>query len=177
MDPRRPEGERKILSSDASERLFARAAELDAAEKAGAEVDRLRAAAVEAGISPTAFDAALDEMHDKPAAVVRQPPTHASRMTARIIGTLGVIVAVLVYRVTGSSTPRTIDQSFTLSCLSVNDAAKLVEPVLDRKFDEFSISKNAPHVISIVATKEQMQQVSALIERQDAACATQPSNR
>src|ERR1043166_4530041 len=125
-DPRRPESERKVLSHDASERLFARAAELDAAEKAGAEVDKLRAAAVEAGISRRAFDAALDEMHDTPRALVRSTPSRAERIRARIIGTTVLIIVAIVGLVVRSRGPTMIDQSFTLRCLSVNDAAKLV---------------------------------------------------
>ena len=49
------------LPEDAAHRLLARAVELDATRSAELTIAQLRAAATDAGISDTAFDAALKE--------------------------------------------------------------------------------------------------------------------
>jgi cytoskeletal protein RodZ len=51
-----------VLPQAVSDRVLARASELDAALRSGASVVQLRAAALEAGISGEAFDAALAEV-------------------------------------------------------------------------------------------------------------------
>lgn len=59
-----PDGDPTVrrLSEEAVERVLARAAELDAGAPGGIPVDELRRAALEAGIGPEAFAAALAEV-------------------------------------------------------------------------------------------------------------------
>jgi hypothetical protein len=66
-----PDGPDAPLSEAEARRVLARAAERERAWSAGVPVARLRDAAVEAGISAAAFDAALAEARLKPAAGAR----------------------------------------------------------------------------------------------------------
>ena len=63
-DRHSPKPNPEVLSEPVRTRLLERATELDAAYRVGGTVAELRAAAIEAGISASAFDAALAEMRD-----------------------------------------------------------------------------------------------------------------
>ncbi len=80
------------LTEDAARRLLARAVELDAGLGSSANLEELRAAALEAGISPTAFDAAAREFEAR-----RARPTLRSvgRAAGRNLMALGAFWLVL----------------------------------------------------------------------------------
>ena len=85
-DDRDPE----VLSEPAAARLLARASELDELRRAGSTVAELRAAAAEAGISASAFDAALTELKQSGQAplpdVGRQPRRRSWMLAAALTG-------------------------------------------------------------------------------------------
>lgn len=94
------------VSEQIAARVFARASELDSAHQARATIAELRAAAVEAGISAYAFDAALAEIRNVDMAVpaqFRQPRRWRPRTWALlagllfIMGTSTVAVAALLF--------------------------------------------------------------------------------
>ena len=80
-DRHSPKPNPEVLSEPVRTRLLERATELDAAYRVGGTVAELRAAAIEAGISAPAFDAALAEMRDaeESRASVAQVPTQPRR--------------------------------------------------------------------------------------------------
>ena len=65
IPPDRTPTESPKVSETTASHLFARASELDAAERAGYTVDELRAAAEKAGISADAFQSALAEHEEQ----------------------------------------------------------------------------------------------------------------
>ena len=179
MKAHRPVLEREVLPNQLSERLLARAAELDAAQRAGANIAELRAAAAEAGISPAAFDTALDELR----AGQQAPPVQSSRRRPRIGGlALGLFAVIVVGffavgRGVAPATIPTIEQSFLLRCLPVGEAAELVRPMLEPKSGLIMASPTrAPRVLSVRTTPEQMPAVRALLDRQDGAACQLPGS-
>jgi hypothetical protein len=94
--PNEPEG--AALTDAVAERLLQRASELDVAERSSAKLAQLRDAAVEAGISATAFDKALAEMRVEaaPVATVRR----SALTLPRIAAVAGIIVALLLAALT-----------------------------------------------------------------------------
>ena len=90
MDPQR-------LTDAEAKRLLARASELDAERASSLDVDTVRAIAAEAGISPTAVEAALQESAmTKPPPDARSPGRSVLATTTRVVIVLGVVY-VLVY--------------------------------------------------------------------------------
>src|SRR5688572_27726870 len=90
-----PKPEPEVLTESVAARLLARASELDAARLAGVSVSELRAAAVEAGISTRAFDAALAELQG--AEQARVPDVTAQPRRAPKTRALAAKVAALVF--------------------------------------------------------------------------------
>ncbi len=183
----RPDSE--ILSAPIAARLLERASELDVAHRAGSAVVELRAAAAEAGISASAFDAALVELRDSrkaslPDAGVRT--RRRSRMWA-LIGAVAALIAVgtiarsrgpsPVGEVTGPGAGF-VEEAIQLRCLSPGDAAELIRPLLPHRSNSVVYSPaNAPRLITIRATVAQMQSVRSLLEKHEGVgsptCATQ----
>ncbi len=164
--PRDPEAVR--LGDERAARLLERASELDASQAKGAAVHDLRAAAMEAGISASAFDAALSEMQDDTS--ISAPETS------------NTTVALLASRVVGPATRETssstlmLEESIALRCLAPGEAAELIRPLLDTRNSQIVVAPaRAPRIITVRATAEQLQRVKALLEGQDgsesAACA------
>jgi hypothetical protein len=188
-DPTRPPPERELLNSATSRRLLERAAELDAEHRAGSELERLRAAAAEAGISATAFDAALEEMRREAVQPPEPSPSRRSRKrlvsfaTAIAIAIPFLLVGALVFRRTvvepRSTTPELSAQVFTLRCLPAGDAAELIRPLIQDARSAVIVSPGqATRTLRVRTTPEQMERVRALIEQRDAACALPtPPNR
>jgi hypothetical protein len=171
-DPYRPKPQREVITRDVSDRLLARAAELDAAERAAAEVARLRAAAAEAGISTTAFDAALDEMRGgvQPSAV--QTSRRRARSWGLILAASALLLggAVAVSRVAQSPAVPVVEQAFLLRCLPSIEAAELVRPMLEHTSTVTITPDRAPRVLTVKAPPQQMGDIGTVLERQDAAC-------
>ena len=100
MNQRRPSPrETDVLSEPAATQLLARASELDAALKGGTSIANLRAAAAEAGISSTAFDAALVEARAEGqadvAAAARRPPRFWPWLAGASLVVLGMATIVV----------------------------------------------------------------------------------
>ena len=177
-DQSSPDPEREALPTDVADRLLARAAELDSAQRGSTEIARLREAAAEAGMLPSAFDAALAELR---AEHQRRPAKATAR--DRRQGTavlLAVLVAFTAFITTGWAirSHRTgVEQAFLLRCLPPGDAAALLRPVVDPATTRLRISsRRAPHVLTVrTATKEQMDEVRAQLERQDGAACYVPA--
>ena len=104
--PAEPDAE--VLPEQVASRLLTRASELDAAQRAGTVVAELRAAATEAGISPTAFDAALSELHEGKAQVPdeikprRRVPMWAFTAVVAALTIGALFVALMLIRVTAT---------------------------------------------------------------------------
>lgn len=175
----RPERDRQreVLPVKQAEELLARASELDVANASGSAIADLRQAAQEAGISAQSFDAALAEMHDVP----RKPAVPAPRRTRRrmIIGAvLGFLTAITVNSLrhpSSSLTPASslVTEDMVLKCITPEDAAQLIRPVLQKPAATVVIS-GAPgtRVLTVKATRDQMQQAKATIDRYEANSAT-----
>ncbi len=90
MDPKKPS-----LPESEAQRVLARAAELDAHGGPRVPLERLRLAALEAGLSAEAFDAALTEVRDARSAPQKSDTSwpRLARYTAAIVGTGVVLVA------------------------------------------------------------------------------------
>lgn len=90
MDPKKPS-----LPESEAQRVLARAAEIDAHGGPSVPLERLRLAALEAGLSPEAFEAALTEVRDARPAPPRtvNPWPRLARYTGAIVGTGIVLVA------------------------------------------------------------------------------------
>jgi hypothetical protein len=178
--PVRPVAE--VLSEPDAARLLARASELDAANRGGAAVADLRAAAAEAGISTGSFDAALGEL--EAAEQARVPDVSGRRQRARrwafgaavaaliAVGTL----AVLEMRAPGdAATPGgvpIVEEAVLLNCLSPAEAAEVIRPILDEQTTIVVSPDRAPRVITIRATPAQMERVRSVLDRYEGAGST-----
>jgi hypothetical protein len=170
--PRRPGHDGDILSEPAADRLLARASELDALRQSGATVAELRAAAVEAGISADAFNAALGEMNTPaaPAPPVNASPARRGRRWALVAALTTVILGSLtVGRMTPAASSQLVEESFVLNCLAAGDAAELIRPHLAQSGTVSISPEQSSRVLTVRATMEQIQTVRALLKMRDAA--------
>ena len=177
-DPHRPVLEREALPNQLSERLLARAAELDAAQRVGANIAELRAAAAEAGISSAAFDTALDELRASQQAPAVQAPRQRPRIGGLALGLLAVILvgSFAIGRAVVPAPLPTIEESFLLRCLPVGEAAELVRPMLEPNAGMVMASPtSAPRVLRVRTTPDQMPVVRAMLDRQDGAACQLPA--
>ncbi|HJU73674.1 MAG TPA: hypothetical protein VJ717_07995 [Gemmatimonadaceae bacterium] len=187
MNKRRPtEPDAEVLREPAASRLLARASELDAAQRAGLTVAELRAAATEAGISPYAFEAALTELRDDgqvPASVAAPPARRPRRWAVfglaalMALSTLFFARRVVPVEADAAAVP-TVEEAFLLRCISTEQAAELVRPLLTLPANTVVHSPRAPQVLTIRATPQQMQNVRVLLDRYEGAgspsCPTTP---
>jgi hypothetical protein len=111
MDSREP-----ALPETEAQRVLARAAEIDAQGGPSVPLQRLRLAALEAGLSPAAFEAALIEVRDARLAL---PP--ASNLWPRIARYAGTIVGTGVVLVTGAAVLNDVESAWLVR--------KLLDPV------------------------------------------------
>lgn len=176
----RSQPRREVLTDQMAQRILARAAELDAAQKAAVEVANLRAAAVEAGISSSAFDSALDEIQGD-----AQPPAAPSRRRgprsrALILGA-SVLVVFGAMAVTRAVAPVRIpmaEQAFLLRCLPAGEAAELIRPMLGPTSTVAVSPARAPSTLTVRSTPEHMARVRAFLDERDgAACAAPATTR
>jgi hypothetical protein len=183
-----PNANDKTIAVRDAERLFARAAELDAARDNRATIAELRAAAAEAGISTTGFDEALAELHgrgQKDSATSnrsRKAIPRWARYAIAMLVTSGFWVAMRSQSTMAPSSQAaaaTIEEAFVLRCLSPGNAAELVRPMIaDESSQVVASPARAPRVLTVRASPAKMQQVRELLARFDGPsgpCATVPS--
>lgn len=187
--PSKPDPE--VLPEAVATRLLARASQLDVAHGAGSAVVDLRAAAAEAGISASAFDAALDELQGDrkaPLSDVGERPRRRSRMRL-LTGAVAVLIAIgaLAYSrqrapVGEAAVPGApiVEEAIRLRCLSPGEAAELIRPLLSLRANRIVYSPaQAPRVLTIRATPAQMQNVRSVLEKYEGAgspaCALRPT--
>ena len=176
-DRRSLEPNPEVLSEPIRTRLLERATELDAAYRASGTVAELRAAAIEAGISGPAFDAALAELRD-----AEQSRASDARAQIKRRGRLRTIAAAIVGLVALGSiglarnpTPTSastlmIEESIVLRCLSSGQAADVARPFLRLPTNTVAYSpERRPGVLTIRATREQIDNVRSVLNRNDGA--------
>lgn len=180
MEPlHRPQRQREVLSDDVAQQILTRAAELDAAQRAAIDVANLRAAAVEAGISPSAFDAALGEMQGGE----QLPAASSRRRLPRVRTLVGVSAVVFLCAIAATRTlvPAPLpmsEEAFLLRCLPPGEAAELIRPLLGPTSTVAVSPTRAPRVLTIRSTPEQITRIGALLDARDgAACATPAAPR
>jgi hypothetical protein len=177
MRDRRPVLPETILSEPAAAQLLARASELDAALKGGTSIATLRAAATEAGISSTAFEAAVLEAqaeHQVQALTVtpRRQKTWSWLAGAALLllglATIGVVRSTGVQR----STPPAgmIERPLLVRCLPMQDAAELIRPYLDQS-STVLIPKGS-RVLRIRATPAQLDKIGSALEQAERTSTT-----
>jgi len=174
-DSRRPE---ELLPKAVAERLLARASELDANS---ATITELRAAAVEAGISAHAFDAALAEVQQAKAVETPAPPMVRRRTVLRLGAAAAAVLAVflafamvIVPSRQPVPAPGMTPFSLTPACISAEQAASVARPLLDPSGTVEAHGSS----LRIVGTNAQIQHIQSAIEayeRSTAACAVPAS--
>lgn len=80
----------KRITDDDARKILARAAEIDRHQSQLSSIDSVRAAAEEAGISPSAFDAAVRELDETAS------PARAVTRRRVIVGAVAVAVGTLI---------------------------------------------------------------------------------
>ncbi|MDQ8165985.1 MAG: hypothetical protein P3A28_09565 [Gemmatimonadota bacterium] len=167
------------VPSTVAERILARASELDANS---AHVAELRSAAAEAGISASAFDAALAEYRegarDRVTARVPEYGTRRRGLIATLIAFLAVGALFFFMRVVPNSVQVADPYStrIPLNCTTPDAAAALARSMLD---DRTSTIQTGPGNITISApTQEQIDRVrEAIAQRERSAGCTLPDPR
>ena len=188
MQMRRPaDSDRDEIPQRVATQVLARASELDAARSAAITVAQLRAAAVEAGISTSAFDRALAEVQ-----VAEETPVPATSGSSRrwrrawtIAGAVVFLLAAAMFARLRAPIPASaqtlVEETIVLRCLSPAEAAELVRPILTGPSATVTIpsAAGAPRVLLVRGTPAQLQQVKSTIDRHDGvgspACATPAS--
>jgi|GEM_PF-6708207 len=156
------------VPSTVAERILARASELDANS---AQVAELRNAAAEAGISASAFDAALAEYRegarDKVTARVPEYGTRGRGLIATLIAFLAVAALFFFMRVVPNSVQVADPYStrIPVNCTTPDAAAVLARSMLD---DRTSTVRTGPGNITISApTQEQIDRVRDAIAQRE----------
>jgi len=150
--------------------VLQRAVQIDAMR--GSRVADVRAAATEAGISPEAFDQAMAELETETGSTVSPAPTRGRSLlivaSAFAIALAGVYFARRAVPVEAPAA--TVEQSIVLRCLSPQQAAELLRPVLGETGTVESRG-DASQVVTVRGTGEQVERARAMLEERDAnAC-------
>ena len=168
MNERRPILPETVLSEPAAAQLLARASELDAALKGGTSIATLRAAAAEAGISNTAFDAALIEVQAERPAQVPAVGAQRRRVWSWLAGASLVMLGMATVVVARSPTPTgLIEQSVMVRCLSIEEAGYMIRPYLDRS--SLVVARPESRVLRIRATPAQIDRIRAVLDQAERA--------
>ena len=167
------------VSAQAAERLLARASELDAAGGPSTELESLRAAAAEAGISSAAFDAALIEFRAESLAKGESAGAGSHRLRPRV-GRWGLLLAavmvtmasLLFFRARAFPEPPGMTTfEMRIQCLAPNAVTALVQPILTLEANTLQVSQGpAPRVLRIRATSAQIEQVRSALEQGERSC-------
>ena len=171
----------KVLSEQLATRVLTRASELDAALKVGASVAELRRAALEAGISAEAFEAALAELHDTGAQVpaANMQPVSRARgwFLAAAIALVVTLGSIMISRMVVVAPPvaaaSMIEETLLLRCLAPGEAAELIRPTLRLPGNTVVSSPgNAPRAITVRGTQSQIHDVRALLQWHESGAAS-----
>ena len=192
--PVEPEPEPEPLSEQVAERLLARASELDAVGSTAAKLADLRVAAMEAGISASAFDAALAELQAAQTQLpeaARNPPPRRSRLWtltaagATLIAAFALWVSLRAVPAGQAARPDAGmgvgEETILLQCLSGAEAAQLLRPLLaESPGIKVYTSASAPRVLTVRAPHPtQLERVKSALEEFErpgsASCATRPT--
>ena len=171
MDHRRSDREREILPDPVATRVLKRATELEALRRAGASVAELRSAALEAGISESAFEEALGEIQRAEAADapdIRRATRSRVRIGAAVAGIVLIVTGIFVReRVAPAPAPGVVvEQTFTLRCIPANEAASMLRPILVQS-GTISFSMRIPTELKITGSPEQLRQARSILAEQD----------
>lgn len=178
MNRRLPEKpEVQVLDEPLAVRVLARASELESILGSGVPVPDLRAAAAEAGISTRAFDAALAEVQN--AERTHTPHSSAPRSRRRLTGPVTAVVTFLLVvatlavgrTVAPAPVPATgpiVEEAFLLRCLSPIQAAELIRPVLRDRNNATIYAGNAPGIVRVRVTPQDMQRARSVIDKYEA---------
>lgn len=176
-DPSSPRADGTELPGPLAARILERASELDAVQGPAARVAELRAAALEAGISERAFDAALEEMQRAQHAAAANALPSAQLVVSRkrrLVGVVAGVFAALIgafavlRMVMPPSTAATVEEAFLLRCLAPGDAAALVRPIVSDANSRVTINPTqSPNVLTVRTTPDRMARVKAMIAAQD----------
>ena len=138
--PDRPELDQLRLSDAAARRLLARASELDVAHGRMVTISNLREAAIEAGISTQAFDAALRELQQQSAAQsvaaaaqarAAGPRWRHARTASRVAVAVAVVLLILGARfVSRARVPEPTSTEITVTPSSVPTTEVRVDTVV-----------------------------------------------
>ena len=178
MDHQRSERDRQILPDQVATRVLERASELEALRRAGASVAELRAAALEAGISESAFEEALGEIERADAAAVpdvRRPIRSRIRLAAAVIALALLLIGFFVMRMIAPASPgvAAVEETFTLRCMPANEAASMLRPILAQS-GTIQLSMRIPTELTITGTPDQLRQARSILAERDvpgsAAC-------
>lgn len=183
-----PEPNADALPPAAAERVLERASRLDAARADAVPVPHLRAAAVEAGIAPGAFDTALAELRAEDVPRPSAGSTSGRRTRRWLAGAAAAVVLAAgglaaAWAGTGANTSPavpTVEEGVLLRCFTPGEAAELVRPLLADRVSTVRVNPQlAPRVLTIRTTTEKLARAKALLaehERTGArACAVPAS--
>ena len=169
MDHRHSERERKILPDRVATRVLERASELEALRRAGASVADLRAAALEAGISESAFEEALGEIQRAESAAVpqvRRPTRSRVRLAIAVSAFVLIVTGLYVSRRVAPAPPAVVQETFTLKCMPANEAASMLRPIM-LESGSIGFSMRIPTELTITGTPDQLRQARSILAEQD----------
>ncbi|MEX2179674.1 MAG: hypothetical protein WD801_13240 [Gemmatimonadaceae bacterium] len=174
MDIKSRKASLEVLSESDRERVLQRAVQID--EMRGSPVADVRAAAAEAGISNEAFDQAIAELEREAVGPVKTAPARRRSLAIAVGLVLALAGTWVMRRAVPVEVPATpVEQSFVLRCLSPQQAADLVRPVLGQGGTVVSRGE-ASQVLVVRGTDAQVAQVRVLLDERDAAaCPVSPA--
>jgi hypothetical protein len=178
-DPRSMDSDPTVLSEESAAQLLARASELDQLRRAGSTVAELRVAAAEAGIAGPAFEEALAEVQRQPSAAAARPRTPRTRTRRAIVQAVAIALALAAMAVVvrgtrkvqeSVSTSALRDEAIVLQCLAPAEAAEVIRPLLTLSGNRVvARTTEAPRVLTVRVTAEQLEQVKARLAPYEAA--------
>lgn len=62
-----------------------------------------------------------------------------------------------------------VEERVLLRCLEAGDVAELVRPLLDLSSNRIVVSTQAPRVLTIIATRDQLERVRSTIDRYESS--------
>lgn len=173
-DPTRAH-ETTVLSESLTKRVLTRASEIDAALRSGATIAQLRAAALEAGISEQAFEAALAEAQSGESEVTGRAPSRPRwRRWAVLVAALVTLIAGYALRRTVPAGPpiATVEEAILLRCLTPTQALEILRPHLGPTTTVTTNKSNAPNILTVKGPPEDIQKVHSVLEPYEGPGAT-----
>ncbi|MEX2281946.1 MAG: hypothetical protein WEE89_05645 [Gemmatimonadota bacterium] len=96
-------GDARKLPDEDARRLLTRATEIESAQSADLSISELREVALEAGITPNAFEQAVVELGPRPTMVAAEPLQPVGKVRSRFLtgllrtaGTVAIVIATLL---------------------------------------------------------------------------------